>query len=187
MAKYLLIPALLLLSITAFAQKQEEGIGSGIIYGTNHAYSLSAPKGWVMDNQSGVGQGVFAVFYPHGSSWENGTAVMNTSVITKRDAKQSFDDVIRDEQADSRKHFPSLKIVDAPGLPTRRGDIASVKYLTGDSAGNFEAIAYINETKLVVLIVLSSRSQKEFDSSLPAFAELVHSYFFISQNVVIDK
>ena len=34
----------------------------GIIFGKDHAYVLTAPKGWVLDNQSGVDQGIHAVF-----------------------------------------------------------------------------------------------------------------------------
>jgi hypothetical protein len=187
MTKYLLIPVLLLLCIPALAQKPEEGIGSGIIYGTNPAYSLSAPKGWVMDNQAGVSQSIFAVFYPHGASWGDGSVVMYTNVIQKRDDKQTLAEVIAAEQADTKQHSPGLKITDAPALPTRKDNTATVKYLTGDADGNFEAIAYINEPKLVVLLVLSARNKTDFDKSLPAFAELVKSYFFISDNVVIGK
>lgn len=186
MNKFLLLPILLLLCVPAFAQKPDEGIGSGIIYGTNHAYALSAPKGWVMDNQAGVSQGVFAVFYPSGSSWGKRSVVMYTNVLQKS-PNQTFAEVIAAEQADSIKNLPGLKITDAPALPTRKDNPATVKYLSGGSEGTFEAIAYINEPKLVVLLVMTAQNKTDFDKSLPAFAELVKSYFFISDSVTIGK
>ena len=52
--------------------KNDKGANSGIIYGENHAFTLTAPTGWVLDNTSGAKQGLQAVFYPEGSSWQKG-------------------------------------------------------------------------------------------------------------------
>lgn len=41
---------------------------SGIVYDKKHAYSLTAPRDWVLDNTSGASQGLCAVFYLPGSS-----------------------------------------------------------------------------------------------------------------------
>ena len=48
-------------------------------------------------------------------------------------------------------------------------------------------MAYIDAGKTGVLIIMSSRKQEGFENSLPAFESLVKSYFFIGDNVKIEK
>ena len=169
----------------AFAQDD-----SGIIFGKNYSFTLTAPKGWVLDNTSGRGQGLHAVFYPKGSSWKNGAAVMYANVYQKTDpAKESLQTVIANDVAEYKKNSADLKVVDAESVLTRKDarskeKKATVKYFTGDRNANTEAVAYIDEGKVVVMLVLSARSQQDFDSSLPAFKDLVGSYFFLGEAVV---
>jgi len=163
---------------------------SGIIFGKNYSFTLTAPKGWVLDNTSGRGQGLQAVFYPKGSSWKTGTAVMYANVYQKTDpSKESIKTVIANDVAEYKKNSADLKVVDAESVLTRtdarsKDKQATVKYFTGDRNANTEAVAYIDEGKVVVMLVLSARSQKDFDSSLPAFKDLIGSYFFLGEAVV---
>ena len=64
----LLFEILLLCSAPVFAQGPQPG-GTGLIYGTNHAFTLTAPKGWVLDNEAGDPGGIYAGFYREGGTW----------------------------------------------------------------------------------------------------------------------
>src|SRR4051812_22225217 len=58
------------LRVIAFSSVEEvidKFIPSGLIYGEGHAFFFDAPRGWVLDNRSGVEHGSHAVFYPEGS------------------------------------------------------------------------------------------------------------------------
>ena len=55
--------------------------------------------------------------------------------------------------------------------------------LGGDRFGNFERIAYLDESKVVVFLVLSARTKKEFEASLKGFAELVATCNFLGDQV----
>ncbi len=175
--------------VCGLAQAQDDR-ESGIIYGKNYSFTLTAPRGWVLDDSSGRGQGVQAVFYPKDSSWKNGAAVMYASVYQKIDPnKESVQTVIANDIAEYKKNSAELKVVDAEPVLTRtdarsKDKKATVKYFTGDRNANAEAVAYVDEGKVVVMLVLSARSQKDFDSSLPAFKDLVGSYFFLGEAVV---
>lgn len=188
--------AIILMLLCSFAEAQERsggGGGSGIIYGKNYAFTLTAPKGWVLDDTSGRSQGLQAVFYPEGSSWDKGAAVMYANVYLKRDSKEeSLEKVIAGDVADYKKRSAKLKVTDAEPLPTRRDERvkdkkAAVKYFTGDENGNDEAVAYIAEGQVVVMLALTARTKKDFESSLPAFKELVGSYFFLGGRVVSQE
>ena len=192
--KSCIVIALMLLCISVHAQEKSEKSGnSGIIYGANHAFTLTAPKGWVLDNTSGKGQGLQAVFYPEGSSWKNGAAVMYANVYQKKNVKEeSLEKVIAGDIDEYKKRSPELKITDAEPLLTAK-DVrvkdkkAIIKYFTGDENGNHEAVAYVDEGKVVVMLVLTARSKKDFESSLSAFKELVGSYFFLGGKVTFRE
>lgn len=167
--------------------KSSEDANSGIIYGKNHVYTLTAPKGWVLDNKSGVSQGLYAVFYPQNSSWKDGVSVMYANVWEKQNTNQTVKDAIANDIAEFKKNSPDLKVEDAKAIELGKGKTATVRYFSNDTNSNSEAVAYIEEEKVVVLIILTSRTKKDFESSLPAFQELVGSYLFLTNKVVTEK
>jgi hypothetical protein len=184
----LLFVSLFLPTIPAFSTTTDDGMNAGIIYGKDHSYMLSAPKGWVLDNQSGVNQGLYAVFYPKGSSWAKGSVVMYTNTGSKKKkGQETFEKMIANDVANYRDNRNTKQILDGLPIITKDGKrTALVKYFLGDKTGNYEACAYIDESKIVSFVVLTARNQKEFEANLPAFKELVQSYFFITSIVHED-
>ncbi|MGB7203627.1 MAG: hypothetical protein WBD16_15375 [Pyrinomonadaceae bacterium] len=185
-----LVLSLFLSTVSVHAQTKTDepkNIATGVIFGRNHAYMLKAPKGWVMDNQSGVSQGLHAVFYPKGSSWDKGIAVMYTNVMAKANEKQSLEDLVDQDIRRFKQNSPNLKIEEGETLTLEKGKSAVVKKFSSDTNGNYETVAYINESKVAVIIVLTSRSKKDYEASLSAFRELVTSYLFITDNVTIKN
>ena len=168
--------------------KQKENFNAGIIYGKGHAFFLTAPKGWVLDNSSGVSQGLHAVFYLEGYSWSNATSVMYANTTLKEiQGDEPVEKVIEGDISRFKANSPNLNVIYAAPLLTRDNKKCIVKYFSGDIHGNYEAVAYIDERKVVVMIVLTSRKKEEFDLSLPAFKELVASYQFFTDDVRIEK
>ncbi|PYK10105.1 MAG: hypothetical protein DME61_04375 [Verrucomicrobia bacterium] len=78
---------LALLFLTARAPAQEKYRG-GIVYGPKAAFNISAPEGWVLDNQAGVEQGLPCVLYPKSESWADARTVMYAKI-----ASTQFEDV----------------------------------------------------------------------------------------------
>lgn len=137
------ILSLIFLVALALAQKKAESSkdeSSGIIFGVNHSYKLTAPKAWVLDNKSGVSQGLHAVFYPKASSWKDGIAVMYTNVWAKENAKQTAKDAIERDITDFKKVSPNLKVEDAKAIKLSKAKTATIKYFSNDANGNYEAI-----------------------------------------------
>src|ERR1700747_3774668 len=77
---------LVVLIATAVSAKQKAP--GGIVYGPKAAFNISAPGGWVLDNESGVNQGQPCVLYPKGESWADARTVMYAKV-----ASTEFEDV----------------------------------------------------------------------------------------------
>ena len=173
------------MQITAFGQ---EGLNTGILYGENHAFSLTAPDGWVLDNQSGASQGLHAVFYEHGQSWRDATTVMYANTASLEDeAHKTLEELIKYDLDKFKNNYSDIQITGSKDITTKEGVIAKLKYLSGKSYGNYEAIPYIYAGKTGVMIILSSRAKDEFENSLTAFESLAKSYLFMADTVILDN
>ena len=62
-----LVSVCILIAISSTAA--QEKFAGGIIYGPKAAFNISAPEGWVLDNEFGKEQGLPCVLYPKGQSW----------------------------------------------------------------------------------------------------------------------
>src|SRR5678810_1509952 len=60
----------------------EETSPSGSVYGPKAGFNISAPEGWVADDESGKGQDLPCVLYPKGSSWSDAKTVMYAKVAS---------------------------------------------------------------------------------------------------------
>jgi hypothetical protein len=161
----------------------EDTANSGLIYGTDHSFTLTAPTGWVLDNSSGVSQGLHAVFYRRGSSWKDAVAVMYARAVHKNSEKKTLEDVVQADVADFKKSSKDSTATDGSPLPTRDKKTALVRFFYDGANKNYEAVAFIDEPKVVVLLALTSRTKDDYENSLAAFKELVGSYYFISDKV----
>jgi hypothetical protein len=151
------------------------GETSGLLYGQDHAIAFDTPPNWVLDNKSGVEQGLYAVFYPTGSTWANSITIMYLNTIVKKG--RTFDQVLAGDAA----AFKNTTKMDAGAFPTGDGKKAVVRYFMPTGQGNYEAVAYVNEKNIVALLVMSSRDKAHFQASLPSFQKLIGSYHFLDK------
>lgn len=168
-----LLIVLALLSLPAVSDKLTGG--SGIIYGSGHAYYLKAPEDWIFDNESGVTQGLHCVIYPQGSDWARSRAVIYSGVTAKKPG-QTPAQIIAEDLTKFRKQFPQVKMNLAPDLTTEDKRVAQVREFTG---GNEEMVAYIDTPKVVCEVILSCRDRRHLEEAVPAFEYVVASFRFI--------
>jgi hypothetical protein len=186
----LIVAALCFFTTPAAVRSEQPSLpsegSSGLVYGTDHAFWVSAPKGWVLDNRSGAPQGLHAVFYRVGSSWSDATTVMyvNTGGLAKGETLESF---ISGDLARFRERSPNVKMTKESSVSTSDKRTADVRRFSGDEWGNEEAVAYIQEGAVVVMIVLTARNRPDFEAARPALSDLVNSYRFMTKDVRITK
>jgi len=153
---------------------------TGILYGKDHAFTLTAPSGWVLDNTSGVSQGLYAVFYARGGSWQHSPAVMYGKGTSKDiEAKETIEQFIHNDSVQFVENQPGVKISSSSPIQTRLGRTAIVRTF---SYSQEEIVAYIDEPTIVTTIVLTARTKDDYNAAFPFFKELVASYVFISNN-----
>lgn len=181
---------IILLTGAALAAFSQEGANTGIVYGKNHVFSITAPKGWILDNQAGVSEGLHAVFYPVGGSWQKSIAVMYASTGSLTDGEfKTLDDLITKDtltfRQASKTMFIGLKdsiIIDAENKVAAR-----VIAFEKDDYGNYERVAYIQHPKFVAMMILTSRTKEDYEKNLDAFAALVRSYIFLADDIKLIK
>ena len=167
----------------AFSADSTNG-NCGIIYGDKHSFSICAPKGWILDNRSGVPQGLHAVFYPEGKTWQNSNVVMYVNWALIDDEIKNIKDLVQ-------LNVDRFKINGSPNIYAKfidkvkneRKQIGELWEFTGDKWGNYERLCYFQEKNGIALLILSSRNKDDFESSKKALIELAKSYFFVTEDV----
>lgn len=146
---------------------------TGIVYGDGHAYMLTAPDGWTLDNKVWADQGVFAVFYPEGSSTEGNWVAY--SRIQASNPKGLLAAAVADLEG-MKQQSPKYAWRGLPDIRTSDRSTAIVFSTSGDSLGNAEFLAYIQARTCVVLISAVTKTPSDQSKLWPAFEKLVHSY-----------
>jgi hypothetical protein len=151
--------------------------GTGMLFGSDHAFSFTAAREWVLDNRSAVPQGLHMVFYPAGQSW-SGSPVMayGRSVPKNAELRSIRDQVDRTVKEFHLRGSPkySAEANGNVGLPD--GRTAEVYFFRGDQWGNYEAVGYIEEPTTINFLVYNARNKVEFEKHLPAFRYMLATY-----------
>ena len=176
MIKSALLVCLALLFVSAGVPAQEKYHG-GIVYGPKAAFNISAPKGWVLDNESGAGQGLPCVLYPKGSSWSDAKTVMYAKI-----ASTQFEDVnafvaMAIKEMKAKHGTPKEKI--ASGQTTDGHDYFINEYPATKTYSQWERVAYVQLPKAVAYVVLSSQDEASYQKDAPALQEVLKTFVYL--------
>lgn len=189
MKKALLITLFFLNFAFLFAQKDSLKNNSGLVYGPNHSYFLTAPSGWVLDNESGLQEGLMAVFYPKGETWADAETVMYTTFSSYDTTKK--EDVyvmIKYDSVQFTTNAPKIKIIKQKPIKMGKTKKTALIYDYLDEENkNFERVAYIGEKKGVAMIIITSRSNAGLQKNIKKFESLLKTYRFLTDNVSLPK
>ena len=170
------IVCIALLFVCAGVPAQQKYRG-GIVYGPKAAFNIAAPKGWVLDNESGVNQGQPCVLYPKGSSWRDAKTVMYAKI-----ASTEFEDVnafvawaIKGMEKVHGK--PKEKI--ASGKTKDGHDYFINEYPATKTYSQWERVGYVQLPHAVAYIVLSSRDEASYRKDSPALQEVLKTLLYL--------
>ena len=159
----------------------------GILYGKDHALTFCAPDGWVLDNGIMNDQGIYAVFYPAGSNFQEAKD-SGTFMYFNVEGKEPDATVAKMMAGDAKQvqhDAPAAVVVQSD--PIKIGDVSvPVLRFAPGAFDRYEAVAYIGEEKVLVMVVISSKNEDLFKKDYPAFVVLVQSYKWLSSNVTIE-
>jgi hypothetical protein len=166
--------ALSLAGVKSFGQENYRG---GIVYGPKATFNIAAPEGWVLDNTSGVDQGLPCVLYPKDQSWSDARTVIYAKI-----ASTQFEDVekfvaMAIKEMKNRHGLPKEKIESGK---TRDGRSYFInEYPATKNYSQWERVAYIQLPHAVAYVVLSSRDESSYHKDSPALREALKSFAYL--------
>ena len=181
----ILVAAFLLAAVPTVVRAQDasprDELGEGaILYGEDFAFMIGAPENWAIDSRIGHQLGVLAVMYPRDPGWTDAPAVMYAAHFDKVDTL-TFAQVVALDLERTRRESPGIEIERVDPIVTSAGDTAVVYHTTGDRHGNHDAVAFVDQPTVVVMVVLTSRAPEAFAAILPAYEKVVASYLYMNR------
>lgn len=183
-----LIPTCVTLLLIACAGAASAGvICSRIVYKAERGHIvIVAPEGWRFDDETARSSDLAAVIRPAGDQASAAT-YFYVKIVPKGDdpTLQSF---LSAEVERRKSDSPGLHVVvrDHP-LPMVFDRSAPVVDISDDRGGHFQAIAFVDETPVYVMLGLSSHDRAMYQQAQAAFAEFVRGYHVSAINVRFGK
>jgi tetratricopeptide (TPR) repeat protein len=155
----------------------EETSPGGIVYGPKAGFNISAPEGWVADNESGKGQGMPCVLYPKASSWRDAKTVMYAEVASPQwEGVNAF--VEWAIEGMKEKHgIPKEKI--ASGKTKDGHDYFINEYPATKNYSQWERVGYVQLPQAVAYIVLSSRDHASYQKDSGALEKVLKTMVYL--------
>src|SRR5690349_8230614 len=155
----------------------QESSVSGNVYGPKAGFKISAPEGWVVDNESGKRQGVPCVLYPKGSSWSDAKTVMYAKMASSRyEGVNAFVSAAMKEMA-AMHGKPNEKI--ASGKTNDGHDYFVNEYPATKRYPQWERVGYVQLPQAVAYIVLSSRDEPSYRRDSGALEKVLKDLVYL--------
>lgn len=159
---------------------------SGLFDGPGYSFRVRPPKGWVLDRDSGASLGLDAVFYTEGSRWGDGSVFMFVKTARRSDEQTLASFMAEDIKLARKRGGGSISVEARPALPTADGRQALVKSLTHRASGERQAMAYLAEPTVFVMLGLVANGVEAYDQSLLPFGQLVGSYAYLTDELPVE-
>jgi hypothetical protein len=162
----------------------------GMPYGKNFWFSFCAPNGWIVDNSIARDVGLNAVVYPAASSWDSARqsgTFMYYNTSQKKDGTSGISQLMASDEAVVKSHAESAVV--KIGEPIQVSDTGvPVQLFAPGGFNRFEAVAYIDSPKVIIMFIMSSTNEDIFKRDYESFIRFVQSYKFQGTDVTIkDK
>ncbi|MDP4150259.1 MAG: hypothetical protein Q8927_19715 [Bacteroidota bacterium] len=167
------------LGLSAGAQTKEKVQSpAGIVYGPKGAYMIEAPKHWVLDNKSGVPDGLPCVLYIDGFTWESSPVIMYAKIASP--TYPTIDKFIAFAIREFVKEDPKFYHKEL-----KTGEIGGKKYVImnyrGGPYNSYERVFYVQMESAVGYVVFSAKNKPDFDKYADALLDVVASYHYVGK------
>ena len=154
---------------------------AGVVYGPKAAFKISAPDGWVLDNYSGVSQGLHCVLYPKGGSWSESKVVMYAKIASPEypEINKFMEFTLNYFHKDDAKFTSKI----AEEGKTKEGYNYTIKEYNRPSYPLHEQVAYIQLPEAVAYIVFSAPSMELRSKELAKFKQAFNSFTYVPEYI----
>src|SRR6266550_5411341 len=155
----------------------EETSPGGIVYGPKAGFNISAPEGWVVDNESGKGQDMPCVLYPKGSSWSDAKTVMYANIASPEFEGVNAFVATAIKEMKAKHGTPKEKI--ASGKTKDGHDYFINEYPATKNYSQWERVGYVQLPQGVAFIVLTSRDKASYQKDSGALEKVLKTLVYL--------
>jgi len=161
----------------------QETLPGGTVYGPKTAFNISAPEGWVVDNEAGKEQEMPCVLYPKGSSWTDAKTVMYANIAgTEFEGVNVFVSYAIKEMA-AIHGKPKEKI--ASGKTKDGHDYFVNEYPATKTYSQWERVGYVQLPRGVAFIVLTSRDKASYQKDSDKLEKVLKTLVYLEPKSAI--
>ena len=156
----------------------EETLSSGIVSGPKAGFNITAPEGWVVDNEVGKGQDLPCVLYAKSSSWADAKTVMYAKVASSQwEGVNAFVEWAI-EGMKAKHGIPKQKI--ASGKTKDGHDYFINEYPATKTYSQWERVGYVQLPQGVAYIVLTSRDKASYQKDSAQLEKVLKTLFYLA-------
>jgi tetratricopeptide (TPR) repeat protein len=155
----------------------QETSGGGIVHGPKASFNISAPEGWVLDNESGKGQDMPCVLYPKGESWSKAKTIMYAKVASPQWEGVNAFVTMAIKEMKAKHGTPKEKI--ASGKTKDGHDYFINEYPATKTYSQWERVGYVQLPQAVAYIVLSSRDQASYRKDSGVLEQVLKTLVYV--------
>jgi hypothetical protein len=154
-----------------------------ILYSEGGSFLIEGPKGWIADRKVGRRLGVCCVYY-HKGSWDTAETVMYPNIVTKGADQETLKELMDSDLAKFREDNPGpgMSYVEGADIPLKHDRTAKLRYFYDVNEGSSEAVAYIEEEKIIALVVVSSKTEWGLNDAMPLLRKVLETYTYMNVN-----
>lgn len=147
---------------------------AGIVYGPKAAFQISAPTGWVLDNYSGLADGLHCVLYPEGQTWAESPILMYAKIASPDYPNRH--DFIKFAIDYFKKEDPKFSYRIIRHSKTSEGFDYTVNEYDRPLYPHYERVIYIQLPDVVAYVVYNADDPKDRLKYSKAFEEVINSF-----------
>lgn len=162
-----------------FAQGQAPGseVRSRIFDPDSASFWINVPRGWDLDTEAGLRDGMIGVLYRHGATWRTGDPVIYMRVITPDIGYNAvIAAAIRSDSANWGGAVRDFVFTTRDSVRAISGAFAQVRLFQSAATKRFDTAAYLQAEGRVWMLELAARSREAHDAALADFLSMVKSY-----------
>src|SRR5882724_3529440 len=155
----------------------QESFRGGTVYGPKAGFNISAPEGWVVDNEAGKEQGMPCVLYPKGSSWRDAKTVMYANIAGTQFEGVNVFVAMAIKEMEKIHGRPKEKI--ASGKTKDGHDYFINEYPATKTYSQWERVGYVQLPRGVAFIVLTSRDKASYQKDSGQLEKVLKTLFYL--------
>src|SRR5436309_7577755 len=175
--------AFLLLAAWSSSADDQQAFRGGTVYGPKAGFNVSAPEGWVVDNESGKEQGMPCVLYPKGSSWRDAKTVMYANVAGTEFEGVNVFVAMAIKEMEKIHGRPKEKI--ASGKTKDGHDYFVNEYPATKTYSQWERVGYVQLPRGVAYIVLTSRDKASYQKDSDKLEKVLKALVYLEPKSAI--